>query len=620
MNRAALACLLVALSVCFVVARMQDMPVTVPITELPLCPISPPVTHAPVANPNLVHNVTVHQGDYVDGFFADNRPLVGRSGGAKKFFTWPSAEYVVQVKVYITWEFVNSLIFITNEGRVLGQLGSVTNWPGVLAITNITTYNAPSGYSLVDYAATSKLNADPYYGITLLDSFVPIWGPLLIDASASTSSSCITPPVTTPPVTSPPVDLLPPSTPAPQQVPPTTVEPVVHSSPSAPVPPPLPAPVFGAPVVSVPPSAPATNAPSTNAPSFPPPTLSCPFEPEEPTHNPLLISNITIYQGDYVDGFVVDNRPLVGKVGGAIKFFSWPADEYIVKAQVYVSWEFVNSLIFTTNTGRVIGELGSVTNWPGVLAITNITTYDAPEGWGLVGYNATSRVHPDPYYGAVLVDGFVPIWGNLTVSNSSTPACHCYASPFGNVPNPALAMVNLTIQQGDYVYGVSGNGTQVGSGLGNGISTSYSFDASNYVTLVEIIYSGEYLINGIVFRTNTGEAYGQAGTIERPETGHPSYFYFAESGYGMVGWNATALLLARPEDGRYVLQTFQPIWGPLSIPYSGGGDAPVTCWIEPVRSSIVSTVQGTPYVNGSAQTVFSAILAIVSLAAVLMAL
>ena len=194
-----------------------------------------------------------------------------------------------------------------------------------------------------------------------------------------------------------------------------------------------PAPVFGAPVVSVPLSAPATTAPTTtaptttapsaNAPSFPPPTLSCPFEPEEPAHNPLLISNITIYQGDYVDGFVVDNRPLVGKVGGAIKFFSWPADEYIVKAQVYVSWEFVNSLIFTTNTGRVIGELGSVTNWPGALAITNITTYEAPEGWGLVGYNATSRVHPNPYYGAVLVDGFVPIWGNLD-HNASKPTPH----------------------------------------------------------------------------------------------------------------------------------------------------------------------------------------------------
>lgn len=138
-----------------------------------------------------------------------------------------------------------------------------------------------------------------------------------------------------------------------------------------------------------------------------------------PELNPELVRSMTIQQGDYVDGFFADQRALIGRRGGGLHFYPLGDGEYITKAQVYVTWNFVNSLVFSTNTGRIFGSLGSVMKWPGVPP--TVTTYAPPQGYGLIGYTATSRIHPDSYYGVELVDSFAPLWGPAANPASAMP-------------------------------------------------------------------------------------------------------------------------------------------------------------------------------------------------------
>ena len=558
-------------------------------------PESVPVTPCVQPNPEVVSRFTIYQGDYVDGFYADDRPLIGKIGGGKKQFSWPASEYIVKAQVYVSWDFVNSLIFTTNTGRSIGQLGSVTNWPGVLAITNITSYDAPQGYALVGYNATSRLHPDPYYGAVLVNGFVPIWGPLFVPCATPTTPS-------TPTWTPTPIYQYPPTAPTTPTTPNWIPEPSPLSSTpySTPTASPTPVPTISVPTVVVEPTSPPV--PQATAPVFleSPSTSSQPQSsvPVNPCSqwNPNVVSRFTIYQGDYVDGFYADDRPLVGKIGGAEKHFFWPSDEYIVKAQVYVSWDFVNSLIFTTNTGRSIGQLGSVMIWPDVVAATNITSYDAPQGYALVGYNATSRVHPDPYYGAVIVNGFVPIWGSLLIPCTSSG---CVPVSGGNVFNPALTR-NVTVMQGDFVYGVVGDdGKIAGNAQGSGTPQVYTWTGvDSYVDQVSVSYPTSNLVSGISFRTkNATEMQGSHGNVT---VGLTVFTYTAEPGYGMVGWTASSKLISYPEEGRFIVSFWAPVWGPVWIDSSSNSELSPTCFTEPVVMTPQTTTcssEATPVSN-----------------------
>jgi hypothetical protein len=346
------------------VSSNSSEPVPAPTTSTPVpvaepigVHVCPPIPDTLLGNPDLVTNITVMQGDYVDGVIVDSGPLVGAMGGGPHVYTWGPGNEIRSVKVYVSYGFVNSLVFTSNTGQVQGLLGSVTNWPGI--VSNITTFTAPAGYAMVGYNATARLNIDPYYGRVLVDSFTPYWGSVYINLTTPSAPPCVTPPAA-PPVSPPPV----------------------HCS--------------------------YTNG------------------------NEALVNTIIVRQGDYINGVTVQDAPHVGGAAGDQHVYYMLLAHYIVSVKVYVSNGFVNSLVFTSETGEVKGTLGAITSRPHV--VSTITTFNAPEGYGMVGAVATAKLNTDPSYGIVMVDSFVPVWEPARV-----PICPYSPNNVIIPPNPSTS-------------------------------------------------------------------------------------------------------------------------------------------------------------------------------------
>lgn len=141
-----------------------------------------------VPNPKILRNITIYQGDYVDGVQLADDPVVGRrEGGGIHEYIWSDTSYITSVEVWVSYGFVNSLILIDNLGNSKGRLGTVTNWPDTES--DISYYNAPNGFALSGANITAKLNSDPYYNITMVYRFEPEWSPLYVDINANNPCS-----------------------------------------------------------------------------------------------------------------------------------------------------------------------------------------------------------------------------------------------------------------------------------------------------------------------------------------------------------------------------------------------------------------------------------------------
>ena len=286
-----------------------------------------------------------------------------------------------------------------------------------------------------------------------------------------------------------------------------------------------------------------------------------------PERHPELVSSININQGDYVDGVASPNSGTValGRAGAGAKAYSWDTTTvHIVKVEVYVTYGFVNSLVFTDSNGNVKGSLGSVTKWAGL--VSNITTFYAPEGYGMVGYTGTSRLNLDPYYGIVLVDWFVPLWAPVLLekerdslpplcrTSAGAPKCSGTVPATGSTRNPALISGTVLVFKADVVYGFV-LGKMKSFGFYSGLIDEYDFENTDIITSVDVGYNGEYL-GGLAFTTDSGVTKGNVSTLVDVTT------YKAPRGYGLAGYQATSGFLR----GVSTVDSFMPLWGLINLP------------------------------------------------------
>ena len=412
---------------------------------------------SPIVNPDLIGNITIYQGDYVDGFSAGGHSFVGALGGGLHFFplvTNVSGEtaYVQQVQVYVSYNFVNSLLFTTSLNEVLGNLGSVTTWAGL--VSNITTWVAPPFYGLAGYEATSSFNSDPYYGRVLVNGFIPLWAPLLVNATGPRPVPCRWT------SSSAPSSPIPSGTPSSDTCGPTYAPVFNGTTPEM-------APNFNgtAPVFNG--TSPSYNgsSPSYETPVYSPspngtlspvyngstPTNDSPYyapysgnssSPSAPCVNgssisASIITAMHIYQGYYVRGLYAEGHPLLGGSGEFSHAFLW---DYVTSVQVHSFNDFVTSIFFVRGDGEIVGsESPAQPTLP-----TNVTTFTAPPGYGMVDYNGTSAYNY--LYDAVILTSFFPIFGVVNVScgnpapitvPSYTPTYTPYYAPVFNGSSPS---------------------------------------------------------------------------------------------------------------------------------------------------------------------------------------
>lgn len=149
-----------------------------------------------------------------------------------------------------------------------------------------------------------------------------------------------------------------------------------------------------------------------------------------------------------------------------------------------------------------------------------------------------------------------------SVSARSTPA-RIRFKPH-QVLNPEL-IKKVTIYHDDYINGLSANG-QLVAGHESLAHGHYEWLKGEFVTKVEVGVTATNFVNSLLFTTNAGTIHGRDISVsDEPSSVTSTSSLYAKAGEALVGLKSTTKVNPDTEDGAELLDSIQPVWGPIFV-------------------------------------------------------